>query len=64
MTEIRLSYTLFRSGDIVCAGALVSYDLSAPSRIFESLIERYHADKICVRDSMGQIWEKEVEKGD
>lgn len=61
MTEIRFSYTLSRAGEIVAAGSLVTVDLSFPARIFESLRERYNADSIRVRDSRGQVWEKNWE---
>lgn len=63
MTEIKLSYTLTRAGDLVAAGTLVTIDLSFPARIFESLVERYHADTISVRDSRGNLWSKTYERG-
>lgn len=59
MTEIKFSFALFRAGAIVSTGALSTIDLSFPARLFESLAKQYNADKIRVRDSRGQIWEKE-----
>lgn len=58
MTEIKLSYTVSRAGELVAAGTLCTFDLSFPERIFDSLANKYGADSIRVRDSQGQIWEK------
>jgi len=62
MTEIRLSYTASRAGEILTCGTLVTSDLSFPARLFESIAERWHADRIRVRDSRGQVWEKEFDR--
>lgn len=62
MTEIKLSYTVSRAGEIVTAGTLCTFDLSFPARVFDSLARKYDADHIRVRDSLGQIWEKDFSR--
>ena len=59
MIEITLKYTLFRAGELIASGTLVAPNLFLSFRLLDSLIEKYHADHLCVRDSHGKFWEKD-----
>lgn len=59
MIEMAWKFTITRAGAIVATGTLTTIDPSFPVRALESLAAKYGACHMTVRDSYGQIWEKD-----
>jgi len=60
-TEINWNFIIYQAGAPVCSGALSTIDLSFPARMFDRLAAQYPHCKIKVRNSVGEIYEKEWE---
>jgi len=61
MTEINWSFTITRAGAPIKSGALSTADLSFPARLFNRLGKENAPCTIKVRNSEGEIYEKNWE---
>lgn len=61
MTEINWSFTISRAGAIIMVGALSTIDLSFPAKLFNRLGAEHAPCTIKVRNSEGEIYEKDWE---